>query len=365
MVQIKDALRDEKINIFAMTYGGNFPLYSHQIFLCKTKKYSKNRFGPFVLLLNKTSRYTPSEIGEEYKKTISEINYEHKYIAYVDSYIKIVTSESRLFGEITEKGFFPIWDSTSPESYFYRKKEGYLVVFRVFKIDKEISYDIIAERGIHSGYTNWALKSSVNREIIAPVLTEELFQEYKNNLISTLEKGGWLIDKEETYYYSKIKDALPFINSDKSSKYLPSIEPRPDMGKVKDETPPPRTKTEIYRVLRDTKLSKELKILYDYKCQICGKSIRLAQGNYAEAHHIQPLSQAHEGPDIGENIIILCPNHHVEFDYGVIAIEPFTFKIMHKNPDNKYIGKNVFLHSTHTLNPKYLSYHIDNIYNNR
>jgi 5-methylcytosine-specific restriction protein A len=29
---------------------------------------------------------------------------------------------------------------------------------------------------------------------------------------------------------------------------------------------------------------------------------------FAETHHIQPLSE--QGLDIGQNIIVICPNHH-------------------------------------------------------
>ena len=49
-----------------------------------------------------------------------------------------------------------------------------------------------------------------------------------------------------------------------------------DLGVVEEETKlPERTKTEIFRVLRDTKLAREIKLLYQNKCQICGKKIKL------------------------------------------------------------------------------------------
>jgi len=113
-----------------------------------------------------------------------------------------------------------------------------------------------------------------------------------------------------------------------------------DLGTVEEETKlPQRTKTEIFRVLRDTKLTRELKLLYQNKCQICGTMIKLKNGEYSEAHHIKPLGK-HNGPDSINNIIILCPNHHVEFDYGVIAINPKTLTILHKDTRNPFIGKN-------------------------
>jgi hypothetical protein len=76
--------------------------------------------------------------------------------------------------------------------------------------------------------------------------------------------------------------------------------------------------TTVYRVLRDTVVAARVKSLYQYRCQVCDLTIILPNGQpYAEAHHIQPLGSPHIGLDVLENVICLCPNHHVEFDYGV------------------------------------------------
>ena len=125
---------------------------------------------------------------------------------------------------------------------------------------------------------------------------------------------------------------------------------------------PERIKKEVYRVIRDTNLTKKIKRLYKDKCQICGLSIRLKEKTYSEAHHIKPLGNKHKGPDSPDNIIILCPNHHVEFDYGVIAIDPDSFIILHKDPENLLNGKKLFLHSKHKLNKDFLRYHLENIF---
>jgi len=34
----------------------------------------------------------------------------------------------------------------------------------------------------------------------------------------------------------------------------------------------------------------------------------------------QPLGRPHDGPDVAENILCLCPNHHVLFDNGAFAV---------------------------------------------
>jgi hypothetical protein len=76
-----------------------------------------------------------------------------------------------------------------------------------------------------------------------------------------------------------------------------------------------------YRVLRDTPLARQIKVLHQNRCQICGESVQLSDGKmYSEAHHIVPLGAPHHGPDQPGNIIVLCPNHHVLCDYGAIAL---------------------------------------------
>lgn len=105
----------------------------------------------------------------------------------------------------------------------------------------------------------------------------------------------------------------------------------------------------ISRIIRDTKQAQEIKALYDYKCQICGVRLVGTAGPYAEAAHIRPLGEPHNGPDTADNILCLCPNHHVLFDYGGIAIAD----------DFGLIGERgeLTVHPKHKINKEYLKYH--------
>ena len=59
-----------------------------------------------------------------------------------------------------------------------------------------------------------------------------------------------------------------------------------------------------------------------HKCQICGMTLTIKDGKpYAEAHHIKPLGNPHNGPDVRGNILCVCPNHHVLLDYGAIKLD--------------------------------------------
>lgn len=83
---------------------------------------------------------------------------------------------------------------------------------------------------------------------------------------------------------------------------------------------PERTSALVGRIARDSKLSRQIKDIYDYTCQMCGTRLEGPAGPYAESAHIRPLGRPHDGPDVSSNIICLCPNHHVLFDLGAIVI---------------------------------------------
>lgn len=82
------------------------------------------------------------------------------------------------------------------------------------------------------------------------------------------------------------------------------------------------------RIIRETKIAKEIKELYGYACQVCGDVIDLPTGSkYAEAAHIKPLGRPHNGPDTISNLLCLCPNHHLMFDKYCYSIDPDNFEL--------------------------------------
>lgn len=87
-----------------------------------------------------------------------------------------------------------------------------------------------------------------------------------------------------------------------------------------DYTPAPRVETTVQRIIRDTKQAHAIKRRYDYSCQVCRMRLEGLAGPYAEAAHIRPLGSPHYGPDTSDNLLCLCPNHHVLFDFGGFAI---------------------------------------------
>jgi len=116
----------------------------------------------------------------------------------------------------------------------------------------------------------------------------------------------------------------------------------------------------IRTVRRDSKIVNELKFLTEHKCQICQKQFQTNSGYYIEGHHIKPLGNPHNGPDIKENIIILCPNHHIEMDYGILKIDPSNPDRV-KHIDNTNPFHNVTISQRHSLNIEILRYSYENL----
>ncbi|HEX8320481.1 HNH endonuclease [Longimicrobium sp.] len=90
----------------------------------------------------------------------------------------------------------------------------------------------------------------------------------------------------------------------------------------RDGSPTPRQTIVTSRIVRDSRLARALKELHGNRCQICGDTLLLPDGTkYSEAHHIRPLGQPHNGPDVAANLLVVCPNHHALCDLGGITLD--------------------------------------------
>ncbi len=118
-----------------------------------------------------------------------------------------------------------------------------------------------------------------------------------------------------------------------------------------------RVETRIQRIIRETSLSNKVKVLYDFKCQVCDTSILTNIGAYVEAAHIKPLGAPHDGPDTLDNLICLCPNHHVMFDFG-------GFSILQ---DFNLIGieGKLKVNANHKIKREFLQYHFNHFYDEK
>jgi len=137
-------------------------------------------------------------------------------------------------------------------------------------------------------------------------------------------------------------------------------ETRDDEEQSADLEPPKRVTTEVSRTIRNTALAKQLKREYDHTCQICGMQRKGRDGElYAEAHHLHPLGDSPPGPDAEQNLVVLCPNHHADFDYGRIRIDPETYEIDHAYENLE--RTQLYVTDGHELGEDYIRYNNQNV----
>ena len=115
-----------------------------------------------------------------------------------------------------------------------------------------------------------------------------------------------------------------------------------------------RTKSTTNRLKRNPKISEKIKEIYNFRCQVCGVLLETPSGPIAIGAHIVPLGRPHNGPDVKENLLCLCPNHHDQFDALAFAIDPSNNRIVGLN-DLK--GKPLTISGKHNLGKEFLLHH--------
>ncbi|MCK4436454.1 HNH endonuclease [bacterium] len=191
------------------------------------------------------------------------------------------------------------------------------------------------------------------------LLTDQDVERYVNESLWPLGRGKnkneYKISTGKTLQYSKpfhtVGDFINLLGHLPTDKE--SLSEIPDMRY--EEYPPNKITTTITRAVRDTALSNKIKEERNYQCQVCGTTLIIKGKGYAETHHVKPLGQ--EGPDIESNMLVLCPNHHILFDYGEIAV----------SPEDGIAVIDGGGHGIGTLKPpfpkkEYIEYHYHNIY---
>lgn len=128
--------------------------------------------------------------------------------------------------------------------------------------------------------------------------------------------------KDDGWWHEEVRKSIafdwsPFVGTQQASS------PRLLADDLSTDGVPKRIREEVSRIVRDTKIAREVKALHDHTCQLCGHRLEIAPGHfYSEAHHVRPLGKPHNGPDKKSNVVCVCPNCHVKLDFMKMTIRP-------------------------------------------
>lgn len=132
----------------------------------------------------------------------------------------------------------------------------------------------------------------------------------------------------------------------------PTTKPK-SLTKPQGTTKPSRATGVVQRIVRNNAVSQWVKEVNGHICQVCETLLDLPAGSYSEGAHIRPVGSPHYGPDTTDNMLCLCPNHHVLFDKGAIYVDDdLTVRDHHGKPLGPLFGT-----PTHHINADHIAYH--------
>jgi hypothetical protein len=179
---------------------------------------------------------------------------------------------------------YPNYDESS---YFVEGPDsGYFITYRV-KVDERLS--VPRPPGFQFPQLGWAK--------VDDVIAHKWFERDAQNEETTLDAS---IDTSS----SNISDILQQLND-----------------KMRDVSPERIRRVVAATIRKDGAIVKALKQSLNYQCQFpnCGITIKTKNGgHYIEVAHIEPVKSG--GKSVLGNLLVLCPNHHKEFDFGRLEI---------------------------------------------
>ncbi|QDK81272.1 hypothetical protein EXU85_22730 [Spirosoma sp. KCTC 42546] len=209
--------------------------------------------------------------------------------------INILVEQGRI-NENTARDFIHIRRRMIDGKRFTRNSSAYITEYFLLRIKKDYGHDGL-ERALKS------LKLHI-----------EYYSKKRGTKLNKL-RALYEAYSLKTSYSEKVDEQDEIIAQLKLHKL--TREQLIDMLKQLKSKPSSKISIKGERYSRDNFTIALLKILRDFKCQICDTSILKANGSfYIEAAHIVPKRD--RGEESSSNILILCPNHHKEFDYGKV-----------------------------------------------
>ncbi|MFD0870723.1 HNH endonuclease [Paenibacillus residui] len=293
--------------------------------------------------------------GDHYFRSIRHIVDREGYLRIIDEDCKIINNRKRSRVNMSRSGARQVSIDGKLKVVVERKIEG-----RKQPPLKE--YYVIGNKRLHISEVNSpSLKSTKlnnNRSLSITVKPKhQKIDKQKINSHSELSsKSINSVARKKVVKTESGADVTTNLGWDHSDNNRQINMPTLDLGSIT----PQKRHLKLTVPQRSKILVQQLKTLYNDYCQICGTRIDLGEGeSMSEVHHIQPLG-SHNGPDIAENMIVVCPNDHTLFDRGAITVDLERECVIHINSENLLHGRKLL--SKHKINSKFVEYHNTFIY---
>ncbi|WP_033957859.1 EVE domain-containing protein [Psychroserpens jangbogonensis] len=187
------------------------------------------------------------------------------------------------------------------------------------------------------------LKNFLDNPILMDTLKSNDILKNETSLIKGQEASTWPISEKAFNEIINLSNTnIESINEAKSESYYSLDDIRKLENKYRQA--PPRIKEIISRKIERGSISKEIKRVNNYECQICkslnqpSKVFKKRKGEYyIETHHVIPVSELKEGSLGVMNLITVCPNHHRQLHYGNVQIVDNNESVFVFLIDNKKI----------------------------
>ena len=192
-----------------------------------------------------------------------------------------------------------VWDKIHPGSIvaFYSERKFYLAGVIIDKfVNRELARHL------------WGIDSSGNT-------WEYIYLIDPNSLIEVdvdLQNVVKLLNYSENFILQR---ALYSDNPDLVKLFEESMESPPSQTDPVESVKREVVISTLKKYKRDPLFSKKVKYNYGNRCAVCGIPNEAA---LVEAAHVKPVHA--DGPDLEENGIALCANHHKLFDSGYITV---------------------------------------------
>ncbi|MFJ5773579.1 YDG/SRA domain-containing protein [Streptomyces sp. NPDC093094] len=116
--------------------------------------------------------------------------------------------------------------------------------------------------------------------------------------------------------------------------------------------------TAVQRLIRSVATARRVKTLYGGECQLCGRRLLGPDGEpHSQGAHIKPLGKPHNGPDVEQNILCVCPNCHVRLDIGAVVIDTDWSVIVRADLFGEALLPKLRTKGWHRVHPDYVHYH--------